>query len=66
MQKDLKKKADNETKNSKYNLTKVQESWLKIMRSAKTKHLKKEVEIVSQQHERQVDRMDAMYVFRLD
>merc|ERR1711937_1096086 len=36
------------------------ESWLKIMRSAKTKQLKKDVEIVSQNHERDVDRKDAI------
>merc|ERR1711959_455354 len=39
---------------------KIQESWLKIMRSAKTKQLKKDVEIISQNHERDVDRKDAI------
>mmetsp|Transcript_15668 Transcript_15668/g.37756 ORF Transcript_15668/g.37756 Transcript_15668/m.37756 type:complete len:498 (+) Transcript_15668:63-1556(+) len=56
----LKKSADIEERNSKHNLNKIQESWLKIMRSAKTKQLKKEVEIVSQNHERDVDRKDAI------
>jgi hypothetical protein len=49
-----------EMKNTKYNMSKLQESWLKIMRSAKTKQLKKQVEIISQNHERDVDRRDAI------
>lgn len=49
-----------ELRNTRYNLSKIQESWLKIMRSAKTKQLKKQVEIISQNHERDVDRKDAI------
>merc|ERR1719390_343570 len=49
-----------EQRNSKFNTSKIQESWLKIMRTAKTKQLKKQVEIVSQNHERDVDRKDAI------
>merc|ERR1719265_1026920 len=56
----LKYQAGIELRNSKYNLNKIQESWLKIMRSAKTKQLKKQVEITSQNHERDVDRKDAI------
>jgi len=56
----LKYQAGIEIKNSKYNMSKIQESWLKIMRSAKTKQLKKQVEIISQNHERDVDRKDAI------
>merc|ERR1719267_306357 len=56
----LKNQSTIEAKNSKYNLNKIQESWLKIMRSAKTKQLKKDVEIISQNHERDVDRKDAI------
>merc|ERR1719267_97480 len=56
----LKNQAQLELKNSRHNLNKIQESWLKIMRSAKTKQLKKEVEIISQNHERDVDRKDAI------
>merc|ERR1719327_2537846 len=41
-------------------MSKIQESWLKIMRSAKTKQLRKQVEIFSQNHERDVDRKDAI------
>jgi len=54
----LKYQAGIELRNSKYNMSKIQESWLKIMRSAKTKQLKKQVEIISQNHERDVDRKD--------
>lgn len=56
----LKIQAAIEIRNSKYNMSKIQESWLKIMRSAKTKQLKKQVEIISQNHERDVDRKDAI------
>merc|ERR550537_2150325 len=56
----LKYQAGIEIRNSKYNMSKIQESWLKIMRSAKTKQLKKQVEIISQNHERDVDRKDAI------
>merc|ERR1719262_1898119 len=56
----LKHQAGIEIRNSKYNMSKIQESWLKIMRSAKTKQLKKQVEIISQNHERDVDRKDAI------
>lgn len=52
--------AQLEMKNTKYNMSKIQESWLKIMRSAKTKQLKKQVEIISQNHDRDVDRKDAL------
>mmetsp|Transcript_48469 Transcript_48469/g.113441 ORF Transcript_48469/g.113441 Transcript_48469/m.113441 type:complete len:487 (+) Transcript_48469:103-1563(+) len=56
----LKYSVQIEMRNSKYNMSKIQESWLKIMRAAKTKHLKKQVEIISQNHERDVDRKDAI------
>merc|ERR1719194_344243 len=56
----LKNQSTIEAKNSRHSLNKIQESWLKIMRSAKTKQLKKEVEIISQNHERDVDRKDAI------
>jgi len=56
----LKNTALMEEKNSKHNRYKIQESWLKIMRAAKTKQLKKEVEIAAQNHERDVDRKDAI------
>jgi len=56
----LKSQAIVEERNSKHNTNKIQESWLKIMRSAKTKQLKKEVEIAAQNHERDVDHKDAI------
>mmetsp|Transcript_28244 Transcript_28244/g.71697 ORF Transcript_28244/g.71697 Transcript_28244/m.71697 type:complete len:550 (-) Transcript_28244:420-2069(-) len=56
----LKEKSTIEQKHSKYNSSKIQESWLKIMRSAKTKQLKREVEIIAQSHERDMDRKDAI------
>merc|ERR1719413_213927 len=56
----LQRDAQLEMRNTKYNMSKIQESWLKIMRSAKTKQLKKQVEIISQNHERDVDRKDAI------
>ena len=48
------------TTTHRYNSSKIQESWLKIMRSAKTKQLKREVEIIAQSHERDMDRKDAI------
>jgi len=56
----LKYQVQIEMRNSKYNMSKIQESWLKIMRNTKTKLLQKQVEIVSQNHERDVDRKDAI------
>merc|ERR1719230_1484461 len=56
----LKYQAQIEIKNSKFNMSKIQESWLKVQRAAKTKQLKKQVEIISQNHERDVDRKDAI------
>lgn len=56
----LQRDSQLEAKNTKFNMNKIQESWLKIMRSAKTKQLKKQVEIISQNHERDVDRKDAI------
>ncbi|CAE7942986.1 DRC2 [Symbiodinium necroappetens] len=56
----LQKDTQLEVRNTKYNMSRIQESWLKIMRSAKTKQLKKQVEIISQNHERDVDRKDAI------
>merc|ERR1719145_117982 len=60
LQKYLAKSVKREMFNSKFNMSKLQESWLKIMRSAKTRQLKKQVEIISQNHERDVDRKDAI------
>lgn len=56
----LQQDAQLEQKNTKYNMSKIQESWLKVMRAAKTKQLQKQVEVVSQNHDRDVDRKDAI------
>ena len=42
------------------NQLKIQNQWRKIMRLAKTESLKKDIEILSQNHERDVDRKDAI------
>ena len=39
---------------------KIHNQWLKIMRLAKVESLRKEIEILSQSHEREVDRKDAV------
>lgn len=56
----LRSLANVEMRNSKYNMNMLQENWLKIMRNSKTKQLKKQVEVISQTHERDVDRKDAI------
>uniref|UniRef100_A0A0G4HVM7 Dynein regulatory complex subunit 2 n=1 Tax=Chromera velia CCMP2878 TaxID=1169474 RepID=A0A0G4HVM7_9ALVE len=56
----LKQMAAIEEQHSKHNMFRVQEAWLKIMRAAKTAQLKKEVEILSQNHQRDVDRKEAL------
>lgn len=57
---DLRFRLEAETKNSKINTMKIQNQWRKIMRLAKTESLKKDIEILSQNHERDVDRKDAI------
>lgn len=57
---ELRNRMDIEAKNSKVNNLKIQNQWRKIMRLAKAESLKKDVEILSQNHERDVDRKDAI------
>ena len=45
---------------TKVNRLKIQNQWRKIMRLAKVESLRKEIEILSQNHERDVDRKDAI------
>ena len=45
---------------TKTNRLKIQNQWRKIMRLAKVESLRKEIEILSQNHERDVDRKDAI------
>jgi len=49
-----------EQENTKKNQLKIQNTWRKIMRLAKVEQLRKEIEIQSQGHERDVDRKDAI------
>jgi len=57
---ELRQRMEIEAKNSKVNLLKIQNQWRKIMRLAKAEALKKDIEILSQNHERDVDRKDAI------
>ncbi|CAE7777328.1 DRC2 [Symbiodinium sp. KB8] len=45
---------------TKINKAKVENAWLRIMRMAKVETLRREIEIISQNHERDVDRRDAL------
>lgn len=56
----LKEFMDKEEKISRMNKLKIQNHWRKIMRLVKVEALRKEVEIRSQNHERDVDRKDAI------
>ena len=49
-----------ESKFSKLNLSKIQNQWRKLMRLAKVESLRKDLEIMSQNHEREVDMKDAI------
>ena len=57
---ELRIRMEDEAKNSKMNGLKILNQWRKIMRLAKAESLKKDVEILSQNHERDVDRKDAI------
>lgn len=57
---ELKLRMEEEAKISKINNLKIINQWRKIMRLAKTEALKKDIEILSQNHERDVDRKDAI------
>lgn len=57
---ELTRRIQEESENTKLNSLKIQNQWRKIMRLAKTEALKKDVEILSQNHERDVDRKDAI------
>merc|ERR1711907_107615 len=57
---ELKQAQADEERYSRINRHKVQNQWRKMMRMAKVDELIKEVEILSQNHEREVDRKDAI------
>ncbi|CAH1801399.1 unnamed protein product [Owenia fusiformis] len=56
----LKDKLAKEEKASRFNLNKLNNQWRNIMREAKSKELKKEIEILSQTFERVVDRKESV------
>ncbi len=53
-------KLAKEEKATKFNLNKLNHQWRNIMREAKSKELKKDIEILSQTFERVVDRKDSV------
>lgn len=57
---ELRRRVEEESANTKINNLKIINQWRKIMRLAKTEALKKDIEILSQNHERDVDRKDAI------
>ncbi len=57
---ELRRRMEDEAKISRVNSLKIVNQWRKIMRLAKAEALKKDIEILSQSHERDVDRKDAI------
>eukprot|EP00501_MAST-03F_sp_TOSAG23-6_P000091 GSMAST32.ASY1.ANO1.93.1 assembled CDS len=57
---ELKQNMIREQKNSRMNLLKIQNQWRKIMRLAKVQSLRKDIDVLAQSHERDVDRKDAI------
>lgn len=57
---ELKRRMELEERNSRTNRLKIQNQWRKIMRLAKVESLRRDIEIMSQNHERDVDRKDAI------
>merc|ERR1719352_1337579 len=56
----LKDAQANEEKYSRLNRLKIMNQWRKLMRLVKVEDLRKEIEVISQNHEREVDRKDAI------
>ncbi|GAQ79671.1 hypothetical protein KFL_000350250 [Klebsormidium nitens] len=56
----LKDKKETEEKYARINGLKIHTQWRKFMRQAKVDELRRDIEILSQQHEREVDRKDAI------
>jgi len=56
----LRQKQQREQQSAHINSMKIHNQWRKIMRVAKVEELRGEVEILSQNHEREVDRKDAL------
>lgn len=60
MRKKLSDDLAEEARFAKLNLAKIQNQWRKLMRLAKVESLRKDLEIMSQNHEREVDMKDAI------
>ena len=56
----LNERRAQEEKYSRINRLKILNQWRKLMRLVKVEDLRKEIEIISQNHEREVDRKDAI------
>ncbi|XP_022096316.1 coiled-coil domain-containing protein 65-like [Acanthaster planci] len=56
----LKDKLVKEERNTRFNMYKITHQWRNIMRAAKSKELKRDIEILSQTFERVVDRKDSV------
>lgn len=56
----LKERQAQEEKYARVNRLKILNQWRKLMRLVKVEDLRKEIEIISQNHERVVDRKDAI------
>ena len=56
----LRQKQLNEERYARTNMMKIHSQWRKIMRQAKVDELRADIEVLSQNHEREVDRKDAI------
>ena len=57
---ELKASLEREQRHSKTNLLKIQNQWRKVMRLAKVQSLRRDLTVLAQSHERDVDRKDAL------
>ena len=57
---DLKASMEREQKLSRMNLLKIQNQWRNVMRLAKVQSLRRDIDVLAQSHERDVDRKDAI------
>ena len=60
MKRMLRERQAQEEAYSRVNRLKIMNQWRKLMRLVKVEDLRKEIEIISQNHEREVDRKDAI------
>lgn len=57
---ELKASLHREQKHARMNLLKIQNQWRKVMRLAKVQSLRRDIDVLAQSHERDVDRKDAI------